>query len=489
MYRILAVDDEEPVLDSFEFMLKNAADFELAGKARSGYEALRLIYELEPDIVFMDINIPGMDGLGVIAEVYRKYPAMVFILSTAYERFDLAQRAIPLGVFAYLVKPVSKKTFFSTLDTVREHLETRSQAALPAGPGTEVETERLFLRKTIWKELGDTAWERWRRRLKLPSDKGIVCLLDLDEQGEARAAGIGEKLSLKYRCLFDARQNQGLFFISGDIDRETLEDRFTAILGETFPAGAGHYGIGGLYRGGELYRSCDEALQELQDKRNQSDVQLRERLRIVLLRRKLGLADPEEVRKLFTLLRTDIFACHDFTLAKAKMVSIFMFLIDDINGAYSDGEEPPPFAAAEEIMGLRDAEEWEAWVTGAFEKLLSQAGLVRSGKFPVPLVKAIAFIHEHLTEGVQLSSAADAARVSPAYLSRLFSEHLKTNFIDYVTELRIEKAEKLIRENRMNIKEIAYAVGYQDPNYFSKIFRKLRGLSPTMYGSGGNLPR
>jgi len=64
MYRVLIVDDEEPVLDSFSFMLKEYTnDFILAGKARNGYEALKMIHEIQPDVVFMDINIPGMDGL------------------------------------------------------------------------------------------------------------------------------------------------------------------------------------------------------------------------------------------------------------------------------------------------------------------------------------------------------------------------------------------------------------------------------------------
>jgi two-component system response regulator YesN len=83
VYRVLIVDDEEPVLESYAFMVGGAADFALIGKARSGYDALALIHEQKPDLVFMDINIPGIDGLEVIAEVHRKFPGMIFILSTA----------------------------------------------------------------------------------------------------------------------------------------------------------------------------------------------------------------------------------------------------------------------------------------------------------------------------------------------------------------------------------------------------------------------
>ncbi|MDR1636993.1 MAG: AraC family transcriptional regulator [Treponema sp.] len=164
------------------------------------------------------------------------------------------------------------------------------------------------------------------------------------------------------------------------------------------------------------------------------------------------------------------------------MIPVFMFLLDDCTGCYRDNTETAPlFAPAEEIMALPDMPAWEAWADQAFEKLLLQAGLRRSNAFPVPLAKAVEYIHAHYAEGIQLGDAAEAALVSPAYLSRLFSEHCKTSFIDYVTELRIENAEKLLRESKMTIKEVAFAAGYQDPNYFSKIFRKVTGLSPLAY--------
>jgi two-component system response regulator YesN len=99
----------------------------------------------------------------------------------------------------------------------------------------------------------------------------------------------------------------------------------------------------------------------------------------------------------------------------------------------------------------------------------------------VPLIRALEFIDERYASSLQLADVATAAQVSPAYLSRLFGEQMGASFVDYLTELRIERAERLIREGGQSIKEIAFAVGYQDPNYFSKIFRKAVGMSPSMY--------
>ncbi|GHV76095.1 DNA-binding response regulator [Spirochaetia bacterium] len=476
MYRVLIVDDEEPVLDSYEFMLKSTGSFILAGKARTGYDALKLIYESPPDLVFMDINIPGMDGLAVIAEVHKKFASMVFILSTAYERFDLAQRAIPLGVFDYLVKPVSKKTFFAALEKVQKHLGQEP----PGEAGIQ-----HYLRKTIWKAVSPEEWEQYRERFAFPSDKGIVCLLELGGDAEKWNNTIMEKLSLRYHCRYDFSMNQGICLILGDIDREELEAQVEKVLRETLPGKEYACGIGGVYYGSELYQSCGEALTDLHRKRNgDGGAQNREQQRIKMLRRKTGIAPPEETAKLFNDLWKDVFSSHDFPAAKAKMAAVFMFLMDDCTGCYSGHPEVlPPFNAAEEIMALPDLAAWEAWAASAFEHIQRHANLRRSGSFPLPLVKAIEYIHDHYAESIQLPNAAGAAQVSAAYLSRLFSEHLKTNFIDYVTELRIGQAEKLIRESRMNIKEVAFAVGYQDPNYFSKIFKKITGLSPRAFGA------
>jgi two-component system response regulator YesN len=489
MYRVLIVDDEEPVLESYEFMLKSADGFALAGKARSGYEALRLIHETEPDLVFMDINIPGLDGLAVIADVYKKFPYMVFVLSTAYERFDLAKRAIPLGVFAYLVKPVSKRTFLSTLNEVREVLVKRPA---PEEEGRE-DPARPFFKKIIWQEMSETTWETWRERLAFPSDRGIVFILELGEDTEKWCGKIAEQLSYKYHCRYDAILNRGLFLVSGNVDRQSLTAWLDARIKDLIPGTIRCFrGVGELCRGPELYRSCNRALRELEEERQEIDIRQGERFRLIQLRRKMGRTSPEEVKKLFVQLWGEIFMNYDFTLAKAKMVPVFMFLMDDCTGCYRDHTETAPlFAAAEEIMGIPDIARWELWAEAAFEKILFQAVLRRSTTFPVPLAKAIEYIHRHYAEGIQLNDAAGAAQVSPAYLSRLFSEHCKTSFIDYITELRIENAEKLLRESPMNIKEVAFATGYQDPNYFSKIFRKLTGRSPVAYAGevkrgGGN---
>lgn len=489
MYSVLIVDDEEPVLDSYAFLLESAGmDFTLAGKARSGFEAIKAIHELKPDVVFMDINMPGMDGIQVIAEVHDSVPGTVFILSTAYERFDLVQRAIPLGIFSYLVKPVSKKTFLSTLDSLRSALEKRRPA--PAAGSMEL-AERQFLKETIWKELSMEEWEKFKDLFSFHSDKGIVCLVEVAEVAERWYREIAAKLSFKHRCLFTMHLSRGLYLIPEDVDRPFLLSQLAEAVAATVPEALFcSYAAGQVHRGPELYLSCGEALEELHNKKSYADVRLRERMRIVQIRRRIGIAPQEEVRGIFTSLWEELFASYDFLVAKGKMAAFFTLLVDDYAGCFSaHTDQEPLLSPVEEIMPIKDLAEWGEWSLQAFNEMHGAMARKRSGNFPLPLAKAMDFLNDHFSDQLQLSAVAEAAQVSGAYLSRLFSEHLHTTFVDFLTELRVDKAERLIREARMNVKEVAYAVGYQDPNYFSKIFRKATGMPPTVYAAQQRLEK
>ncbi|MDR2314394.1 MAG: helix-turn-helix domain-containing protein [Spirochaetaceae bacterium] len=491
MYSVLIVDDEEPVLESYEFMLKNFSGagtgdnpFTLAGKARSGYDALKLIYETEPDIVFMDINIPGINGLSVLEEVHKKYPRMICILSTAYERFDLAQRAIPLGVFAYLVKPVSKRTFFSTMDDALNQLHS-----LPRKTSEYDDPKLRLMRRDIWIPMGEETWAQYRESLSLPSDWGITLLLEIGTDQEKWCALIAEKLLYKYPCIYDVLLNRGLFLISEDINPGIFKQKTMKMLENLLIPVAWYCGFGGLYRGPELYNSCNEALAELSQQAGEADPRGWERKQIIQLREKIGRVPPAEIKSLFAALWNPLFSA-DFTTAKVRMVSLFTLLLDDIYGAWSStlpsGDEEAskamPFDPAE-IMELSDLGAWRRWAEVHFDKLVLKANIDRSGNYPLPLLKALTFIRENYTrEGgrdIQLTNVAEAAGISAVHLSRLFREHLQTTFINYLTSLRIGEAERLLRESAVSVKEAAYAVGYQDPNYFTKIFKKIRGVLPT----------
>ena len=105
--------------------------------------------------------------------------------------------------------------------------------------------------------------------------------------------------------------------------------------------------------------------------------------------------------------------------------------------------------------------------------------------------KAKAYIKENYGRDISLDDVSREVNVSPYYFSKLFKEEEGQNFIEYLTKIRIDKARQLLREENLSIKEISIMVGYSDPNYFSRLFRKQMDMSPREYreSQGGSLEK
>ena len=118
MYNILLTDDEQIMVDSLTFILnKNFSEQVQLFSATSGTEALEIVAKNQIDIIFMDINMPGLNGLETVRYIMHSKPDTVVIILSAFDEFQYAQEAVSLGAFKYLTKPVNRNT---VIDTVRE---------------------------------------------------------------------------------------------------------------------------------------------------------------------------------------------------------------------------------------------------------------------------------------------------------------------------------------------------------------------------------
>jgi two-component system, LytTR family, response regulator LytT len=123
----LIVDDEQLARDELAFLLKDYADVELLDSAANGLEALKMIEDLEPDLVFLDVQMPGLDGLGVIRKLQEKsIPLPYFILATAFDQY--AVEAFRLDAMDYLLKPVDKDRLDLSIERARKVVELKQAA-------------------------------------------------------------------------------------------------------------------------------------------------------------------------------------------------------------------------------------------------------------------------------------------------------------------------------------------------------------------------
>lgn len=124
---VLVVDDEQLARDEIAFLFKDFADFEILSFASNGLEAIELIERLEPDVVFLDVQMPGLDGLGVVKRLQEKdIPLPYFVFATAFDTY--AVEAFRLEACDYLLKPIDKGRLGRTLDRIRRLSEERGRS-------------------------------------------------------------------------------------------------------------------------------------------------------------------------------------------------------------------------------------------------------------------------------------------------------------------------------------------------------------------------
>jgi NarL family two-component system response regulator YdfI len=115
MIRVLIADDHEVVRDGLRLILETKQDFEVVGEAGDGAKAVQLADELQPDVILMDLRMPGMDGLQAIEKIHSKWPEIAVVILTTYNEDDLMIRGLRAGARGYLLKDTNRQTLFDTL--------------------------------------------------------------------------------------------------------------------------------------------------------------------------------------------------------------------------------------------------------------------------------------------------------------------------------------------------------------------------------------
>lgn len=474
MYSVLIVDDEEPVLESYAYMIENGApDFSVCGKARSGEEAIEMMFRYKPQVVFMDISMPGKDGLSVIESMHETFADTIFVLSTAFERFDLAQRAVPLGVFAYLVKPVTKKVFLKTLEDIKDALSrrTNSQESLQ-------QKKQEFLTETLHRDYTNEEWLEAQKLFNFEQDNFCVALIQGTKEQQKQLL---KRLSFKHQ-IFESNYLSFLQILvplsSNQFDR--LQNDIKSICTEIDSTNSIIYGLGLPCSGSQLFKSAEEAFENIRAQRKSSFKHEQS-----LIKQFLNSFDTKQPKTTsetaYEALVQHLFAGENIEKAKFSLCGIFMILQEKLFALFSsDYDENQPFWVPDEFASLSVKEDCINWGRNALKLFEAEFQKQEKNQLPQTLEKALEYIDSHFNEAMSLADVASICAVSETHLSHLFSDHLNTGFSSYIAEKRISKAKELLL-TKMSIKEVSAETGFQDQNYFTRLFRKLTGFTPSEF--------
>ncbi|MCI8809861.1 MAG: response regulator transcription factor [Oscillibacter sp.] len=523
-YRVLLADDEEEIRTGISRKIDwNALGFTLVAEAANGEEALELAEQLRPDVVLTDIKMPFMDGLELCRRLRQFLPGAGLVVFSGFDDFEYARQAVGMGVFEYILKPITAPELSEVLTRLRQKLDTQRLERRDMEVLRRRYEESLpVLRELFYTRLlsGQLSPEQVRERaaryeIELPDGLWTAALVHVDALGRDELLLLSVQSFLSEHFSLDGAQARVVLYgdmaallvrLSG-VDRlyplldelERLSWLSQSYLGVSLTTGVGLpcQGPEELCRSIEGARSALDYrvlmggsrviyIGDLEPKATATLSFEEEDQRALSSAIKLG--TPEQVKSVVQVLIERIpqagLALSQGHLFLLELVTCLLRLTRSAGVPVKDvfGEG---FSGAVSISDFSSLEELGRWIETRCLRLHELLGRQRSDFTWGLIERAKDYIAGHYAdEQLSVESLCSHIHLSPAYFSTLFKRETGISFTAYVTQVRMEEAVRLLRETDEKTYRIAEQTGYSDPNYFSYVFKKRYGVSPSKFRAG-----
>ncbi|MDR6120468.1 two-component system response regulator YesN [Bacillus sp. SLBN-46] len=497
--RILIVDDEMLIRQGIKHYIDwEQEGFLIVGEASNGQEALELIELTQPHVLITDIVMPIMDGEELTRIVKEKYPEIEIIILSSFGEFDYVRSTFQSGVVDYILKPkldangllkvlkkaASRIASFQTRDKQVNQGASIDYFLDKLLSGYEVNFKSAGLENAFpysdYCLLGVTGEETIQTTIKSDIDRAlgqdlnqieyysfkhdqhtIVYLLNLTKNDITNVVKLANKLATKL---------QGVRFVLTEVFQELAhlgsiyKEQFSKLLMYQFYLP-------------NRYILSDADLPELPHKFEKFNLDW---FTGEMKRRHFDSAFnylKEHVRTYSKWYTTDVFEYKAFF---SNIIFNITILLSNMeyevkkleNAKYSYFKAFDEVRTAEEAVVLL-----ERFIEEANECLFA----IDEHSENFNMKKLMEYIMDHYAEQLTLTEVAKHFHFNPSYLSNYFSTHNNEGFIEYLNKIRIEEATKLLIKNTESISEISGMVGYSDHSYFCKVFKKIKGVSPSQY--------
>ena len=525
MYSVFAVDDEPIVLEGIRSKIDwEGSGFTFAGEATDGEIALSMIHEIKPDILITDIKMPFMDGLQLAQAIKQTQPWIKIIILSGHDEFDYAKKAISIGIEDYLLKPFTPEELLNSLNKTASHIDKeRKQMSDISKLREELKSSEALIKKEFLnnlvhgsEEMSTVIQKSTELGLNLISRYYKVLISRIESrtnntQNQQEACSLLNSYStaINEAVSFFHHSNLLVCIFKGSTQAELDDNSFRAAETISHIAtknedcmvltaiGKSVEHLSQLNISYEDAKSILEANSSSSENRiiSSDDLDKGDKdTETALLELKEG--DPL-VDKLKYAAKGDIQSIIEESMELIKknpdQFSVFAsYLLVDLIFAVSKlveklgGNIKELYPEILQRKFIDDAVSDESRFTKTLEEVLQFALEFRdskvTGKYADVILKAKRFIEENYADpNTTLTTVAEAVALSPNHFSTIFSQECKTTFIEYLTNVRMENAKRLMRETDMKGYDIAYECGFSDPHYFSYIFKKNTGLSPREY--------
>lgn len=537
--KVFLVEDEMVIRRG----IKNSIDWEkegyiFCGEASDGELAYPMIIKEKPDILITDIRMPFMDGLELCKLVKKELPNIKILILSGYDEFDYAKEAIRLGVTEYLLKPISSGKLLEALngvsesirrekedkDLVRKYMEEKRE-------NTEHEKQKFF-EQMIAGNLSMADALETGKKYEMNLSAGMYNLLlfrfTLGEENRKSGELLGEaeyaieKLTERLEYVFEFQRGvEGWAFLLMADNEEQMSERVKELskdleeIMKNYSTIAYFGGIGQpvarLRELEESFREAERALaarftMELNRIISVEDIRMAQNVDTL---DDIEITSFGEIEKTRTMLEkflnngaedeidefVDVYI-NELPEENLKSVLMRQYIIMD---AYIvmmsfcekiEGIEGEMQAQSEELKNsmktIQTLEEIKNYIRMLLKKIIGVRDTISGRRYSDIIEIAKDQIRKtYMSDEISLNTIAAEVGMSPSYFSSIFSKEMGKTFVEYLTEIRMDRAKELLMCSSMKTSEIGYEVGYKDPHYFSYIFKKTQNCTPKEFRARG----
>lgn len=539
MLKIFLAEDEVIVRETIKRMIPwENLGFELVGEAADGEMALPLLLRQKPDLLITDIKMPFMDGLTLAKVAKKEIPGLKVVILSGYDDFNYAKQAINIGVEDYLLKPITKNALIERLTEIRsryEHEKTQKEYYEKFHremQAYEKNSSRDFFEALVSGSMD--MMEIYRRSEKLGLDivaeayNVLIFTMNCEEDFSGQREGYSEweAESLELLEEFFSENTSAMLFrcnifsygvlIKGQketigentrscvseiqriLDRKEQKRQWFVAAGEPVERLSqiqkSYYSASRAFSQRYLY---DENILYYDEMASMEKKNVTEDDSTYLQKVDVNALNPAILQKFLSnglLEETENFVKDYFyAIGQEPLESLVFRNYVTLNVRFSVMSFLKEIGCDTRTLEQEDTEDVLSESSKSLEnaiayaeKIISQAIALRdqnSGNKNRSILKtAVDFIDSHyMEEDMSLNKAANAANVSANHFSALFSQNMGQTFIEYLTNLRMNKAKECLRCTSMRSSEIAGEIGYKDAHYFSYLFKKTQGMTPSDY--------
>lgn len=520
MYKILIVEDETLEREALKRIItENFAHIMDVFDADNGDDALALAVQQRPDIILMDIHLGSSNGIDLAKLILEDVCMSRIIISTAFDQFSYAQSALKIGVKDFLLKPIKTNELVQSINAQLMDIQ-RAEAELKAidKSGEAYKKWRPFLEKQLFSMASENSYNQ-KEIESIFEALGITfyscCIfvaevlntygLDFSQQVTAKkkAGDLLKEELTDYRAIFgDQSIMQISFIVFFEKPKEDFQLRLESIefsksirgvvaeklaceirvgisepVMDTMSIGSAYYNaLFALRNGAEAINSYpDMAFRELK--------QVYPRNIEANILRGLFSREPFDVENELSAF-TASFQANDALFSKSAFLQLIANIYKEINEKFGDALTRAQELIVQSISDIAKEDRLKNQIKLATNLLTELQIMViekRNTKNVYFIERAEKYISENYASGITLEKISERLRISPYYLCRMFKSVRGVNMLDYITNVRLEKAKEYMKDANVSVKEISVNLGFSDPNYFCKVFKRVTGMTPSEY--------